>query len=241
MHNYIQFLHYLHVLSFSCRKIPENDPRRSTPPRRWHLGVATAWLHLQHARARLPNILDHHATLMTNVCIAVHSDRSTRSLHRNLSPTPFTLWSKWIFRDSECSQFFCSAYLHHRNQACQISIGSDGLSIFWIFFRLKCPKNVRTWQILPPLLKLVQTWHAALTWQHQVPAKIWDRSELVVKSTCLKRGSQTSPEGSISEHLHFSTINISPHIFLHTHMIKSTSHAQLYTISTIFTFSFIFL
>ena len=39
---------------------------------------------------------------------------------------------------------------------------------FLHFFRLKRPKNARTWQILPTLLKIVQTWHAHLKCQHQV-------------------------------------------------------------------------
>ena len=189
MHNCIQFLQYLHILLFSCRKIPENGPRRSTPPRRWPRGVAPAWLHLQHARAHLTNTPIQHGPLMTNVCITAHSHRSSRTLHRNLSPPPSTLWSKCIFKDSEWSQLFCTAYLDHTNHTCQIWVSSDGFRIFRNFFRLKCPKNARTWQILPPLLKIVQTWHAALTWQHQLPTKIWDRYGLVVKSTCLKRGS----------------------------------------------------
>src|SRR4051812_32223857 len=38
-------------------------------------------------------------------------------------------------------------------------------------------------------------------------------SELVVKLTSLKRGSQTSPEGSVSEHLNFLTIKTTPQVF----------------------------
>src|SRR4051812_28260621 len=49
--------------------------------------------------------------------------------------------------------------------------------------------------------------------QRQVPHQISARSELVVKSTSLKQGSKTTPEGSISEHLNFRQSRKHPMFF----------------------------
>ena len=73
MHNCMQILDYLHIIHFSARKIPENGPRRSTPPRLALTRVEPGWLKLLHDRQQLMNTPIHHAPMMTNVCITAHS------------------------------------------------------------------------------------------------------------------------------------------------------------------------
>src|ERR1044071_10203692 len=78
--------------------------------------------------------------------------------------------------------------------------------------------------------------------QHQVPHKISARSELVVKSTSLKRGSQTIPEGSVSEHINFSTIKKAPNLFFtyshHQNNITCAVTFSFYTTCIFFSFLF---
>ena len=86
MRSYIQFLHHLHFLFFFIWKIPEYCPQPSTPPRRWHVGIATARLQLQHARKILTNIIYHHANLIASPC--TRTDKPvlyTRTFHPRAS------------------------------------------------------------------------------------------------------------------------------------------------------------
>jgi len=69
----MQILDYLQIIHFSGLKIPENGPRRSTPPRLALTGVEAGWLKLLHDRQQLMNTPIHHAPMMTNVCITAHS------------------------------------------------------------------------------------------------------------------------------------------------------------------------
>ena len=100
MHNCIQILHPYILFYFLVEKSWKMPPT-VYPPSLPLSGVEAAWLHLQHVMVHLTNTPIHHGPLMTNVCITAHSHRSSRTLHRNLSPTSSTLWSKSIFKDSE--------------------------------------------------------------------------------------------------------------------------------------------
>ena len=156
------------------RKMPPDGLPPSLPLN----GVESGLLHLQHDREHLTNTQIHHGPLITNVCITAHSHRSSRTLHRNHTPTPSILWSKSIFNDSEWSQFFCTAYLHHTNQTCQIWIITDGFCIFWNFSIWDAQKrphitNVATY--------VENHWNLACSpyMASLVATKIWDHSKLV--------------------------------------------------------------
>src|ERR1041384_6397699 len=123
------------------------------------MGVATPRLQLQHARKRLTNIIYHHANLIASPC--------TRSVKpvlytRTFLPRPSLCGATAYSETRNDLKFFVvpSYYMQTTHAIFQSVPTIYAFSAF--FFRLKSPKNARTCQILPPLLKIVQTWHAHL-------------------------------------------------------------------------------
>jgi hypothetical protein len=237
MRNYIQFLHHLHFLFFFIWKIPEYCPRPSTPPRRWHVGLATALLQLQHARKSLTNIIYHHANLIASPC--TRTDKPvlyTRTFLPRPSLCEATASSE---TRNDLKYFMVPTYYMQTTHAKFQSVPT--IYAFSAFFSSKKPKKRPHVTNLATFVKNCS--NLACTPQMSTPSAIKNFSSFRVgrKIDFSKTGlPQTSPEGSVSEHINFSTIKKAPHLFLHTHTIKTTSHAQLHSVSTPLTFSFLF-